>query len=238
MGVGNISSDLIFDIGVSEGNDSAYYLSKGFRVVGVEADSVIFVGLAERFAEETNNGSLTLIKRAASDVSGNEITFLHNSVQQGISGTSKHPHVKDGYTEFTVQTLSWDDLVKAHGVPYYCKVDIEGQEKLFLKNIIGFETLPTFFSVECHDLTPVTLLYAIGYRKFKLVDQVPEGGFINPNPPLEGKYVEAPNWHHASGPFGKELPGEWLDFEQFVVAHRECVTLRHRGHWFDCHATV
>ena len=45
----NLKAALIFDIGMSEGNDSAYYLAKGFDVVGVEADPVAYKSLIERF---------------------------------------------------------------------------------------------------------------------------------------------------------------------------------------------
>lgn len=232
-----VDETLIFDIGMSEGNDTAYYLAKGFRVVGVEADPVVYEALLTRFAAEISDGRLTLIHGAAADESGKTIQFLHNDIQQGISGTSKHPHVQDGYSEFDVKTISWKDIVSEQGIPYYCKVDIEGQERNFLKHMIGSVQLPTFFSVECHDLDPVAILFASGYRRFKLIDQVPPGGFVNVHPPREGAYVENPNWHHSSGPFGKELPGEWMDFEQFVITHRVAQAYRSRGTWYDCHAT-
>ncbi len=34
----NVNTKLIFDIGTSEGNDTDFYLRKGFDVVSVEAD--------------------------------------------------------------------------------------------------------------------------------------------------------------------------------------------------------
>lgn len=231
-----IHSDLIFDIGMSEGNDTAFYLAKGFRVVGVEADPVVYDTLLSRFESEISMGLLHVIHGAAADVTGRKIKFLHNDVQQGISGTEKHPHVTDGYTEFEVGTICWTDIVAEHGVPYYCKVDIEGQEKPFLDRVLGSAQIPTYFSVECHELAPVEMLRDIGYRRFQLVDQVPEGGFVNVTPPREGRYVETPNWHHSSGPFGKELPGAWTEYEQFVREFHEIMPMRHKGHWFDCHA--
>ena len=163
---------------------------------------------------------------------------MHNSVQQGISGTTKHPHVPTGYEEHIVETIRFNDLLAVFGIPYYCKIDIEGNEKLFLKDLIGSSTVPTYISVECHEIEPATMLYAAGYRKFKLIDQVPPGGFQNPKPAREGRFVENPNWSHASGPFGAELPGDrWLNFEEFIIAHRESQVERCRT-WFDCHATL
>lgn len=33
--------DLIFDIGANNGDDTAFYLKKGFRVVAIEADPAL-----------------------------------------------------------------------------------------------------------------------------------------------------------------------------------------------------
>lgn len=231
------AENLIFDIGMSEGNDTAFFLAKGFKVVGVEADTVVYQSLLSRFETELADGRLQIHHNAASDVSGEHVSFHHHNAHQGVSGLSKNPDVADEYSSFEVTTLDWRFLVERHGIPYYCKADIEGQETPFLKQLIGQSVLPKYFAVECHDLAPAALLYAIGYRKFQLVEQLPVGGFINVSPPKEGKYVEFPNWSHSSGPFGEELPGQWIDFEQFVVAHRIGLSQRHRT-WFDCHVSL
>ena len=43
---------VVMDIGVSEGNDTAFYLAKGFQVVAVEADPGMCRTLRSRFARE------------------------------------------------------------------------------------------------------------------------------------------------------------------------------------------
>ena len=43
-----VVSDLIIDVGMSEGNDSEFYLQKGFRVVGIEADPIVYAQLCKR----------------------------------------------------------------------------------------------------------------------------------------------------------------------------------------------
>ncbi len=52
--------DLIFDIGVNHGEESACYLAKGFRVVGVEASPVLVEELRQVFAAEIRSGQLIL----------------------------------------------------------------------------------------------------------------------------------------------------------------------------------
>ena len=46
--------DLVCDIGVGDGQDSAFYLAKGFRVIGVEANPDACIGLRSRFGREIN----------------------------------------------------------------------------------------------------------------------------------------------------------------------------------------
>lgn len=84
---------LIFDLGMSEGNDTAYYLQKGFRVVGVEADPEMFAGLRIRFQDEIEKGSLTLLHAAASDTSGERIEFFVCTLNQGVSDVAINPDV-------------------------------------------------------------------------------------------------------------------------------------------------
>jgi 16S rRNA A1518/A1519 N6-dimethyltransferase RsmA/KsgA/DIM1 with predicted DNA glycosylase/AP lyase activity len=70
MAIDPAYAGLVIDIGVSEGNDSAYYLAKGFRVVAVEADSRSCARLRQRFASEIAAGALQLLPFAAADTFG------------------------------------------------------------------------------------------------------------------------------------------------------------------------
>lgn len=51
MAVPPLSRDLIFDIGMHRGEDSEFYLRKGFRVVAVEAIDSFCRTVAERLVE-------------------------------------------------------------------------------------------------------------------------------------------------------------------------------------------
>src|SRR6266404_5068113 len=79
------SSNLIFDVGVSEGNDTAFYLAKGFDVIAIEADPVMYVALQDKFREFIEGGRLAIFNRVAAQVSGQRMTFLHNPAEQGLS---------------------------------------------------------------------------------------------------------------------------------------------------------
>ena len=44
--------DLVFDLGMHDGTDTEYYLKKGFRVVGVDANPRLTNSVRERFRSE------------------------------------------------------------------------------------------------------------------------------------------------------------------------------------------
>lgn len=235
-----VDHGLIVDVGMSEGNDTAFYLSKGFRVLGVEADPVVFSGLCARFANEIGRGALTIVHRVASDARGAVAEFWKNDQHQGLSSTvrrAEHP-----LTRYEVDSINWPGILDISGaVPHYCKVDIEGGEKAFLRSMMDSDPVPTFISVEAHSFDPIEMLFLIGYRRFKLVNQCILSTFQLPNPAREGLYVANPNWIHASGPFGRELMGErWLDFKETAVAFDMIQRLNAYqttlNAWFDCHA--
>lgn len=228
---------------MSEGDDSAFYLAKGFNVIGVEADTKVVESVSARFATEILEGRLTVFNRAASSSSEQTLTFYRNEREQGHSSLSPDHSVGDK-TVFHVKTINWSSLMlMAAEAPYYVKVDIEGAEEPFLASMIGANELPEFMSVECHTFRPIEMLYRIGFRKFKLVNQTSFYRFALPNPALEGTLVEQPQWRHSSGPFGRELPpGPWLDISEVAVIWNHISHLRPHHSilaptWFDCHAT-
>jgi hypothetical protein len=63
-------SDLIYDIGAHRGEDSDYYLKRGFHVICVECDPVHVSFLKTRFEREIGDGRLTLIDRALASEEG------------------------------------------------------------------------------------------------------------------------------------------------------------------------
>lgn len=227
---------LIVDLGMSEGNDTDFYLKKGFKVIGVEADGTMADHLRRRFTLAIASGQLQLLNFAASSSFGNVVQFFRHEQHQGLSGLEKHHHLEAGYTAHTVMTIDWNTIVAQAGVPYYLKIDIEGQEAAFLSGMLIRKERPTFISIECHSLVPVEVLFELGYRRFKLVDQNPPEGFRLPDPQVEGCPVTSQNWTHSSGPFGRELPpGKWLSLKQFNTTYASVQDQRSRT-WFDCHA--
>ncbi len=228
----------VIDLGMSEGNDTAFYLAKGFKVIGVEADRGMFATLQKRFEGEIAAGTLTLFNRAASDTCDEEVSFFVHSQHQGVSGLQINKDLDPrGYDpSYLVKTINWQRLA-ALGAAHYVKLDIEDNETKFLTGMAATGRLPEFISVECHALQPVEMLSAMGYRRFRLIDQNAPTGFVLPAVQREGRHVDSPNFAHASGPFGLDVfeAGGWLDLERFKAAWSEAQPTRVRT-WYDCHA--
>jgi FkbM family methyltransferase len=237
----SINPNLVFDIGTSEGNDTQFYLDKGFSVVSVEADPLTYQGFVERFSREISEGRVTAVHAAAASKRGETVTFYRNDQHQGLSSLkrSEKPRYADTQSEHSVTTVDYATLVQEHGIPHYCKVDIEGGEGPFVSSMTP-DTAPEYISVEIRDLELAEQLFLRGYRRFKLVDQKIIRTFEIPFPPLEGKHVPQPNWGHATGLFGRELPGEWVSFSEFAqlwsMAKRLNASRTAAWTWYDCHA--
>jgi 16S rRNA A1518/A1519 N6-dimethyltransferase RsmA/KsgA/DIM1 with predicted DNA glycosylase/AP lyase activity len=57
-------SDLIFDVGMHQGEDSEFYLKKGFRVVGIEADPDLAQACRVRLKQYLDRGQLVVVEGA------------------------------------------------------------------------------------------------------------------------------------------------------------------------------
>jgi FkbM family methyltransferase len=120
-------NNLIFDFGFHNGDDTDFYLAKGFRVVAVEADpNLVQKGIA-RFESHINNNQLAIVNKAVSDTVGVQHFYIH-PVKSDWSSCFKELAESDGSKAqvVTVETTSLADLCKLYGVPRYLKVDIEG----------------------------------------------------------------------------------------------------------------
>src|SRR5688500_18343629 len=60
-------ADLIYDVGLHVGEDSDFYLKKGFKVVAIEANPDLAKVCREKFRDEIGQGRFTLIEGAIAD---------------------------------------------------------------------------------------------------------------------------------------------------------------------------
>lgn len=226
-------SDLIYDVGMHKGEDTAFYLEKGFRVVGVEAKPALVAHCRQRFADEVGNGQLTIVEGAivGPDHRGDTVSFYRNdslSVWGTISGAWAARNETLGAPSSVIElpAIDFRDCLERHGVPHYLKVDIEGADLVCVSALEAFEARPSYLSIEAEKVSfrrleaEVRTLASLGYACFKAVQQLTVQAAVEPNPALEGRYSHHRLEEECSGLFGRELPGAWRDVEQILADYR------------------
>ena len=205
------SRHLIFDLGMSNGDDTAFYLGKGFRVVAVEARPDLCEAARARFSVELQTGKLTIVERAIWRVAGERITFFDRG---DWSSVFREAAERDGLasTAIEVGTTTVSALFTEFGVPHFLKCDIEGGEDIVISQLAQAEDRPRFVSMEDPTGVTATRLAAIGFDRFQMVNQGYLRMFKPPKPPREGGYLNNPSTGRTSGLFGFELQSSrWVD---------------------------
>ena len=227
-------SRLIFDLGMNNGDDTDFYLRRGFDVVALEANPTLCERAKTRFREAIAGGRLTILNAAIWEKPG-EATFFVNLDNDHWSSLDIGWAGRDASRcrEIKVRCVTLAGLFGEFGVPHYLKIDVEGVDQAVLEQLCGLELLPLYVSVEDCRFGPryMEILASCGYDGFKLLDQssVPQmnGGF----PP------------GSSGPFGDEVPGEGLSHDRMMATYSTTVRdaqgnrLAPRTHWWDIHCT-
>lgn len=213
--------DLIYDVGLHEGADTAYYLAKGFRVVAVEANPDLCTSARSRFATEIAYGRLLVLNLGIAGKPG-EFDFHISRAQSDWSSFVPEFAQRAGETDvIRVQCVTLDALMRDFGVPYYCKIDIEGYDRDAVLSLANLPELPRYVSVEATVGDFCEIMSPIGYNGFKIINQYHIGHVAPIAPPLEGRYTDTkivPGLH--SGPFGDETYGRWLTAEEFGEEYR------------------
>src|SRR4051794_39311561 len=139
--------ELVFDVGPHEGQDTAYFLRRGSRVVAVDADVRMVEHLRRTFAHETDDGRLVVVNAAVADRDDDVLPF-HLSKNSWWNSASRDIADRADMVDRTVevQSITLARLIERHGVPHYCKIDIEGLDAMAVLSL--GERAPEFISVE------------------------------------------------------------------------------------------
>jgi FkbM family methyltransferase len=158
--------DLIFDIGANEGAKTDVFLRLGARVVAIEPDDTCSRILEERFHElRIDPRPVTIVTRAVSNKVGTEEMLIDGpgSALNTMSpkwaeklkknrGIFPHKHCGLEFNQTKlVGTTTIDELIVQYGVPFFVKIDVEGNELSTLRGLhrpvpcLSFEVnLPEF----------------------------------------------------------------------------------------------
>lgn len=242
-----LDESLVFDIGAHTGEDTDYYLGKGFRVVAVEANPSLVRKMRKRFSKQLLNQTLTIVSAAIGRFDTADIPFFVNPDKDDWSSVFKEVANKQttNLVELRVPTISLGELFENFGVPRYMKVDIELGDTAVIESLLDRTERPKFVSAELHDIRILSLLAAAGYQKFQITNQWLNGFLNQVVPAREG----SPYWPRRgmggfhSGHFGEELPHEeWLGLEEamsmFLANSVATKAGLMKSSWFDLHARL
>lgn len=173
----------IFDVGMHDGSDTAFYLHQGHAVLAIEADPALAAAGARRFADAVSRGQLHILNVGIAERTGTapfwicEDNSVWNSFDVNVASRNRSAHHR-----IRIPTCRFAEVIDRFGVPEYLKIDIEGADALCVKDLRP-ATLPTFISVESEctgdgqtldaasAIRMLDLLRDVGYTKFKLVSQ-------------------------------------------------------------------
>ncbi|PYX76399.1 MAG: hypothetical protein DMG72_04925 [Acidobacteria bacterium] len=250
---------IIFDVGMNNGDDSAHYLSKGYQVVAIEANPILVERACARFQKEIAAGQIVIECVGIVDQPG-KIPFWINDERDVFSSFDRARASRNRMKchPIEIECVTFDTLLKKYGVPYYLKLDAEGAEPYCLKHLHSV-SLPEYVSVEAEKLEYLFLLWQLGYRQFKIADQMRHNSSFPDfkNVTIFSRSAKRVCWYAdrfknrfsrvrfargCSGPFGDETSGTWQTFEEvaFNWLHLHFGHYRHgslnRFSWYDFHA--
>lgn len=176
---------LIYDIGAHHGDDTAWYLQQGYRVIAVDANPLLTKELEQKFSHTISEGRLTILNKAITEKDNETISFFisrddwRSSINKSIAEREA-----DIVQTTETATISLSSLFEQYGTPYYCKIDIEGNDAVAINSLSGKTSRPLYISCEisCYSIAEIqqntnllfetlNALQAAGYTSFQLIDQ-------------------------------------------------------------------
>jgi FkbM family methyltransferase len=167
--------DLCFDVGANVGNRTETFLALGATVVAVEPQEACAAALRRRF---DTNGRLTVVESALGPEPGTaELLVAPHDTVATLSSRWVERVREAGRFRFewsggeTVAVTTLDALIEQHGVPAFCKIDVEGYEAEVLAGLSrALPALSFEYTPEHHDAAIACLdrLEQLGMSSFSL----------------------------------------------------------------------
>lgn len=204
----------VYDIGMHSGADTAYYLLKGFTVIGVDANPTMIRAAEKRFAAPIGDGRLQLVCSGISaQNSAAPAPFFVNQHRSEWSSFDRSLAERRGdpISVEHVASRSLSSVVEQFGPAFYVKIDIEGQDRVALASLLEAGHRPPYVSVENGGDGILQLLIAAGYTGFKYIQQRDAPHWRLPVPTKHGNSIKQRFRIGDSGRFGEETAGrKWL----------------------------
>jgi FkbM family methyltransferase len=232
----NDSGKLVYDVGMHRGEDTDFYLKKGFRVAGFEADPALADFCRRRFSDFIADGKLVVIEGAIvdpADIGSSGNTVFFKNLKRTVWGTAspewaeRNRKLGSEFVITEVAAVSFTDCLSRLGIPYYLKTDIEGMDLVCLKSLSGFTKRPEYISIESDKVSfdnlmmEFRLLAQLGYDSFQIVNQSKVANQKEPPDSKEGHNVGYKFIRGASGLFGNDLEKDsWKTEDECLADYR------------------
>jgi FkbM family methyltransferase len=216
--------DLIFDVGLHKGEDTEFYLKKGFEVVVFEANPDLVDHCKRHFHDSISCRRLHVIEGAIAPATAGERIVFHKNLQKSEWGTidarwvERNQRLGSPSIDVEVERTDFAAVFRQYGIPFYLKIDIEGADHVVLDELQRCDDRPRYISIEAEkvDFAQLTAdldaLRRLGYTAFKAVQQASIPGMTIATTALDGTPVRHVFADGASGPFGEDLSGPWLTY--------------------------
>lgn len=218
-----MNPSLIYDVGLHKGEDTDFYLKKGFRVIGFEADPELASHCRSRFALEIGEGRLTIVEGAIVDpqrISLEKIPFFRNQILSAWGTAEPEWKLRNELQgapseEIYVSPIDFGEALSKFGTPYYCKIDVEGADFHCLRALAKQASRPRFISIEsAYNELPslfaeIRMLWGLGFQRFSVVQQSGIAEWDDRFFGGEGEAIEYSFSTGSSGPFGSDLQAPW-----------------------------
>ena len=254
-----MNQNLVFDIGMHMGQDTAFYLKNGYHVVAVEANPLLVKENELKFRHAIKDKRLVILNRGISDKEGSMIFYVNKRLSEWSSfdkaiGTRNNTP----YEEIEVSCLTTEQLFQEYGIPFYLKIDIEGHDHFCIDDIDPMGDKPVYVSCEATDIKLLELLKDKGYTRFKLIGQ---GNNFKPIDLKQESQWHFPKYrvitngikmrvqdilpfrykYSSSGPFGEDSKGTWYGYEEIKQRYLAYYQFDKKQplntvSWFDFHA--
>lgn len=217
-----LNKGLIYDVGMHRGEDTAYYLKKGYEVVAFEANPDLAAQCRMRFSTAFASGALQIVEGAIGPPGRETIAFYQN-LDKSDWGTIdedwvlRNAHIGTRSKLVEVARVDFLAALVRFGIPYYLKIDIEGADRLVLEALAEHDARPEYISMEAEvgDLArfedDLAMLGRLGYTRYKLVQQADIPGTTTETLTRSNEKLVHVFEAHASGPFGSDLRGPWYN---------------------------
>ena len=245
---------VVYDIGFNHGQDTLNYLKMNYCVVAVEANPFLAkLGRdSDIFRPYLALGRLVLVDKLIMEGPSKTVPFYVHLLNDEWSSFHKSDGCRNASyfnsgveklcDEIQVMSTSCHALFQEFGVPFYLKVDIEGNDRNCLNDLLlqPSSELPKYVSVEAGTIQNIHLLFRAGFTMFKVVNQEFRGVLGD-----------------SSGPFGEFARDvltnmKWQTYAEIVQVFKEFEHLHISNHtdlrnacrdvknncWYDFHATT